>query len=240
MDDDDMRRLIAALDWCGQVEPRLAEKGVEMIAWSDESLLAEKIADDLGLELEFRYSGRARHLLVEALYGETLDDVVHVRGLDLEIGERRSFRCDGMESLRLPGLGSVEGRLGWFLGQAARWRAGAPISSCPFVVSGMRRAVEVETLSDFSGVECFRGEVLGLDYGYRAAGAILRFDLSARPAGGGRLRRLSCNYGPGAYGRVVTALRQAEGAEIADIMAWARAVGEVETDGIDGSEGMEC
>lgn len=206
---------------------RLAERGDVLGADTGEELLGAKIADDVDVPLAFRYrnaSGGAssRVVMIDGVYGPSLDCPTHVRGLDSVAREPRAFRVDRMEAITTDG-GEITEEIGWWIGNLVRHKLGLDLSRQPYQTA-CDLPVRLEV--DVSGKPraWFRGTLVEARRRYGADGPTIEFRFEGLAEDGPRRQRsFGVVWAGEGLNRIVTACDPETGEVIDDLEARALA-----------------
>lgn len=194
----------------------LAERGDFVPPDAGEKFLDTKIADNVGAAITFVYggSGQPRTVLIDGVYGISLDAPTYVRGRDSRTGEARSFRVDRITALIFEGEAPVESEIAWRIGVAIRNALGMPARPRPrqWLVG---KPAQVVTSSYGAPPEVRVGEVkaAATSYGH---GELIEMTFSGRPLGGGRASTIQIEAGAGARRRVLLELSDPTTGEIVE------------------------
>lgn len=180
--------------------------------------LGEVLAEALGLVVRFDYEfGPTREVVIDTVYGWTLDAPEYIRGADSLSGEYRTFRADRI--VRLHGSERVD-QIPWFLGQMIKLKLGMGLNRPPRLFS-IKQPILLEMIEHDGTSRRYMGEITGAEFRYRETGACLTLQVTGKPEDGSKRRSsFRVHLGPGGYGRELVEIWDGDGEAIPDIMAW--------------------
>lgn len=214
----------------------VAERG-DIVGYDDEDAglgtgSYPKLADNLSVGIRFDYrdaSGRGslRTVLIDGVYGESLDWPSYIVGVDQGCMERRTFRLDRIGSLHTVGGAPLTGDdIPWRIGNVVREAAGLSSPPCPFRAS-LGAVVSVHEISDSGKTRRTRtGRVVDFELSYGPRGPIIRMTVDGAITSGSAYLAESCvTYQispPKTYGwRAETIFDAGSGEVIEDLTSWA-------------------
>lgn len=147
---------------------RAKEAGDRLTHYTEEQefLPVPPIAEGLNLPLTILYGDdteNPRTVLIDRLYGPSLDFVSHFRGSDSKSGQQRTFAIDKIHiAVGITGK-AIENRIGWLLGAYVRWMRDLPIVPPPF--NGKIRMPLIIEADEGDGPFRMTGHVTRMNFG---------------------------------------------------------------------------
>lgn len=209
----------------------VAERGEVVGLDFDDEHRAPKLADNVDVPLSFEYGGPSgsqieRTVLVDGVYGESLDAPTYIRGLCALRREPRTFRVDRIRRLRMD-QGYIETDVAYWVGALIKARVGLTPGEPPRTLR-VDRPVALTLMGQGGKAVEYVGRLGEVALCYPASGPVWRGGFVGRPRRGGPDRPLNVAFGPnaGRWRPVVEATDLETGEVIEDVAAWAQAAHE--------------
>lgn len=201
-----------------------AERGEVVGKDFEDEFRDTKVADNVGAPLSFTYATpgsepRQRGLIIDGVYGPSIDAPSYIRGLDARSRDARTFRVDRIQSISRGDGSLITEDIGWWIGAMAREAAGLPLVRQPCRWE-IRAGVEISVEYDSGRLDRFQGQITDARLIYRAAPVVIAA-FEGRLKHGGRSRRFEVEIGPDAQRRRVSEIVDMETGEVVeDLAAW--------------------
>lgn len=201
----------------------LAERGDALGHDEGDERRGLKLADDLALPIHFRYvnaDGKAseRAVMIDGVYGDSLDAPRFIRGLDSNSREVRTFRVDRIVSVNDGNRGLTDD-VGWWIGNLVRHHLGEATSRPPYsMLADLPIALAVEHGS--RPVESISGRIVEITRQYSGAGAVVDITVADDASKNSRLSYIVRVSGPTRGRRLIEAHDPETGEIIPDVEQW--------------------